>query len=90
MTRVETMRNEILCLCEKRPFSPFEIKIENGDRVVIEHPENILLGPRDSSSSFTNRLHAVHGEVLLCTTLDAVTSVMEINRGEMLGGDPDN
>ena len=83
--RTEVMRSEILRLLERRPFMPFEINVEIGDRIVVEHPENLAMSPVNASEQFANRVHVIGGEVLLCTTLDAISTVAEINQGQPLG-----
>jgi hypothetical protein len=81
------MRDEILRLLEVRPYQPFEINLENGDRIVVEHPENLMMGPGQGSGRFANRLHVIgSSEVLFCTSLEKVTSVAEIDTGAPLGG----
>lgn len=48
--RSELVRAEVLRLVRQQPFLPFLLNMENGDRVLIEHPENIAFVP-DSVSS---------------------------------------
>ncbi len=36
--------SEIRKVAAKRPFHPFEIRLVDGDRHVIHHPETILVG----------------------------------------------
>ncbi len=35
----ETLRE----LLQRRPFEPFELKLSNGDRFQVRHPENAIL-----------------------------------------------
>jgi hypothetical protein len=39
--RTEAIRAEITRLLRQVPFRPFVISMENGQKVVIAHPENI-------------------------------------------------
>ncbi|MEM8865424.1 MAG: hypothetical protein AAGF31_07740 [Planctomycetota bacterium] len=85
--RTDVIRSEILRLIESRPYQPFEINIENGDRIVVEHPENIAMGPEDATDRFANRVHVIGHQVMICTTLDAISTVAEIDQGHPMGGD---
>lgn len=81
------MRAEILRLLERRPFRPFEINVENGDRIVVEHPENLAMGAGDGKHAFSNRVHVLgDSAVVFCTTFDAISSVAEMDEGEPMGG----
>jgi hypothetical protein len=42
MPRLESLRNEIHRLIRAAPFRSSAITLENGDRAIIEHPENTL------------------------------------------------
>lgn len=83
--RTEVRRSQILRLLERRPFMPFELNIENGDRIVVEHPENLAMSPEKAVEQFANRVHVIGGDVLIYTTLDAISTVAEINEGQRLG-----
>ena len=37
--QAELMRNQVIHLLHQVPFQPFFILLENGDRILIEHPE---------------------------------------------------
>ena len=45
MSRVETIRARMKHLYNDRPFRTFAINLENGDRVIVEHPENLAFDP---------------------------------------------
>ncbi len=54
---IELIRTEVTKLMREVPFRPFFILMENGDRVMIEHPENIAFhagtpGERAGSREF--------------------------------------
>jgi hypothetical protein len=79
MTRVDITRSQIQQLLRDVPFRPFALSLENGDRIVIEHPENIAFDPtangRQDIYIITNRLR-------LFTTFEAVSSVALLDHGE--------
>ncbi len=83
--RTETIRSEILRLLEKRPFDPFEIDIENGDKLVVEHPETVAVGNGDDKGKFSNRVYILGKELVTVTTLDAISAVVEIDSGAPMG-----
>ncbi len=45
MTRVDEVRAQLQRLVRAAPFRPFIIKLENGEQVPVEHPENIAFSP---------------------------------------------
>jgi hypothetical protein len=69
--RVELIRSEIQRLLRQVPFRPFILALENGDRVLIEHPENIAFDPRAGASS---DFYVLSGSVRLFSTFEAVSS----------------
>ncbi len=87
--RTETIRNELIRMLRRQPYQPIEINIENGDRLIIEHPENISFNPepKDPKHPNANRFHVVNGDVLYVSTFDAVSSVVEIDAGQLVDGD---
>ncbi len=83
-TKTEILRTQIRHLQNRSPFSPFEINLENGDRIVVEHPELIAYDPRDGAEMGTGRLAILTNEVNITTTFESITSVAEIDRGRPL------
>jgi len=84
--RTETIRNELVRMLRRQPYQPIEINIENGDRLIIEHPENISFNPEPKNPKYpnVNRFHVVNGDVLYVSTFDAVSSVVEIDVGQVV------
>ena len=70
--RNREVREEIQGLIRQRPFRPFILNFENGDRVTVEHPENVAFDPGGRS----NRLHVITGEIVVLSNFDAVTSLV--------------
>jgi hypothetical protein len=69
----------MVALLQARPFRKFVISLENGDRVLIEHPENVAFDPRPNS-----KLHdfsVVSRNTRLFSTFDAVSGVVHSDRG---------
>jgi len=89
MVRSETIRNELIRMLRQQPYQPVEINIENGDRLVVEHPENISFNPdpKNPKHPNANRFHVVNGDILYVSTFDAVSSVVEIDAGQFVDGD---
>ncbi len=52
MKRVDSIRNEVRRLIRAVPFRRFLLNLEKGDRVVIEHPENIAFDPTGKTEEF--------------------------------------
>lgn len=43
--RTALILHEVQRLQNQRPFHPFALLMENGDRVIVEHPENLAFDP---------------------------------------------
>ena len=69
--RTDAVRAEIAGLIRVTPFRPFALGLENGDRVVIDHPENIAYDPEGGSSDF----YVISGRARLFGTFEAVTNI---------------
>jgi hypothetical protein len=82
MPRVEAIRSEIQRLLRSAPFSRFALTLENGDRVVIDRPENIAFDPGGNGSTGSADFYVISNQLRLFSTFDAVTSVALLDRGE--------
>ena len=83
MSRVETIRSEIQLLVRATPFHPFALNMENGDRMVVAHPENIAFDPdAKEGAKWWDRFHAISNGLVLFSSFGAVTSVALVDRGE--------
>jgi hypothetical protein len=71
--RVEAIRAEIQRLIRAVPFRRFVVNLENGDRVLIEHPENIAFDPDAKTNG--SEFYVISGELRLFNTFAAVSSV---------------
>ncbi|HVX85485.1 MAG TPA: hypothetical protein VH253_11945 [Phycisphaerae bacterium] len=77
MKRVDSIRSEVQRLTRAAPFRRFLLNLENGDRVVIEHPENIAFDPTGKSEEF----YVISGRMRLFSTFSSVTGVVLADRG---------
>ncbi|MBI3469269.1 MAG: hypothetical protein HY000_40210 [Planctomycetes bacterium] len=78
--RTELIRSEIQRLLRQAPFRPFALSMENGERIVIEHPENIAFDPTANGSGSAD-FYVITGRLRIFSTFEAVTSVALIDRG---------
>ena len=69
--KTAVVRAEVQRLIRQAPFRPFVLSLENGDRVTIEHPENIAFDPGPEGSA---DLYVISGQLRVFCTFDAVTS----------------
>lgn len=83
MTRVDSIRTQIQNLVRSAPFHPFAMSLENGDRIVIEHPENIAFDPSERGADFFS---VVSDRLQSFSTFSAVTSVARLDRGQATDG----
>jgi hypothetical protein len=80
--RTETVRAEVQRLLRQAPFQPFALSMENGDRILIEHPENIAFDPADEDSPGSTDFYVISADLRVFSTFAAVTSVALVDRGE--------
>jgi hypothetical protein len=76
--RTALIRAEVQRLLDQRPFRPFALLMENGDRVIIEHPENIAFDP---DAQGVADFYVISGRLRLYSTFEAVTSVSLLDSG---------
>lgn len=79
--RTEVVQVEIRRFLRTVPCWPFAPSLQNGDRIVIEHPENIALDPADIGSPGSSDFYVISGGLRLFSTFDAVTSVALADEG---------
>jgi hypothetical protein len=71
--RADAIRTEIQRLIRATPFRGFILMLESGDRVIIEHPENIAFDPEAKSGD--DEFYVITGRIRLFSTFNAVSSV---------------
>lgn len=49
--------------------------MENGDRIVIEHPENIAFDPAEDDSSGSDDFYVISRKLRIFSTFAAITNV---------------
>jgi hypothetical protein len=77
--RTEVVRNEVVRLLRQKPFQPFALRLENGDHVIIAHPENIAFDPQTSGKP---DFYVITSPLNVFGTFDAVTSIARLDTGE--------
>ena len=79
MTRAEVIRGEIQRLIRAVPFRRFILMLESGDRVLIEHPENIAFDP-EAKEPGSDEFYVITGRIRLFSTFSAVSSIALADR----------
>ncbi|MEX2316650.1 MAG: hypothetical protein WD669_05835 [Pirellulales bacterium] len=80
--RTTAIRDEVKRLIRQTPFRPFALNLENGDRVIVEHPENIAFDPTANGNATAGDFYIISSQLRVYGTFDAVTSVALVDRGE--------
>lgn len=80
--RTAFIRAEVQRLLRQTPFRPFALLLENGDRVVIEHPEYIAFDPTAEGPA---EFYVISGRLRLFGTFEAITSVTLLDSGGEVG-----
>jgi hypothetical protein len=84
MTRVDTSRAEIKRLIKATPFRPFIMNMENGDRIAIEHPENIAFDPGSANGkSGSDDFYVISSQLRVFSSFGAVTSIAMLDHAEV-------
>jgi hypothetical protein len=82
MPRVEAIHSEVQRLLRSAPFRPFALIMENGDRIIIEHPENIAFDPETSEGTGgSEEFYVISNRLRLFSTFGAVTDVALVDQG---------
>ena len=76
------VKSKVHRLLSQAPFRPFALNLENGDRVMVEHPENIAFDPVDNGSAGSKDFYVISGQLRVFGTFDAVRSVTLVDRGD--------
>ena len=77
MPRIDSIRSEVQRLIRSAPFRKFVLSLENGDRALIEHPENIAFDPEPGGSE---DFYVISGKLRLFSTFSAVSSIALADR----------
>ena len=73
--RTAAVRSEIQRLIRQAPFRPFVLNLENGDRITIEHPENIAFDPDSDEREGSRDFYVISGRLRVFSTFDAVSDI---------------
>ena len=82
--RTEVIHTAVRNLLRHVPFRPFVLNMENGDPIVIEHPENIAFDPGGNGSPPRSDFSVISRQVYFLGTFEAVTSVALLDTGERI------
>lgn len=82
--RAELMRTEVQRALRRAPFRPFILSLENGERAIIEHPENIAFDPRPGGAI---DFYVLTGSLRLYSSFDAVSGVAMLSNGKETGSE---
>ena len=84
MPRIDSIRSEILKMIRATPFRPFALTMENGDRIMIGHPENIAFEPGSSEGiGGSEDFYVISGGLRMFSTFGAITSIAVLDRGQV-------
>ena len=82
--RTEVIHAAIRTTMRQVPFRPFTLNMENGDRIAIEHPENIAFDPGGNGSPPRSDFSVISRQLFFIGTFEAVTSVALLDTGERI------
>ena len=79
MVKTDTIREQLTQLVRSHPFHPFHVNLENGDKLKIEHPENIAFSANRKGS---DRLFIISSDLVHYGSIATITSLTELDRGQ--------
>ena len=79
--RTQTIRAEVHRLMRQSPFRAFSLNMENGDRFIIDHPENIAFDPPNEKSEGSADFYVLTERLRIFSTFDAVSSAALVDVG---------
>lgn len=82
--RTEVIQPAVRNLVRQVPFEPFVLNMENGDRIVIEHPENIAFDPDGNGSRWRSKFTVFSRQLYYMGSFEAVTSVAMLDTGQQI------
>jgi hypothetical protein len=77
LPRTDSIRSDVQRLIKLVPFRKFVLSLENGERALIEHPENIAFDPEANGS---DEFYVISGKLRLFSTFGAVSGVLLADR----------
>ena len=81
--RTAAVRAEVQRLLRQTPFRPFVLNKENGDRLTVEHPENVAFVPdEEDSGDGSTDFYLITSRLRFFGTFEAVTSVAIQDTGQ--------
>ncbi|HET6250991.1 MAG TPA: hypothetical protein VFE47_25100 [Tepidisphaeraceae bacterium] len=80
MSCVESIRTELQRLIRAAPFRKFALVLESGNRVVIEHPENIAFDP-EAKEPGADDFYVITGRIRMFSTFATVSSIALADQG---------
>ncbi len=84
MPRTDSIRSEILKLMRARLFRPFALLLENGERVMIGHPENIAFEPGTPEGiGGSDDFYVISGGLRMFSTFSAVSGIAMVDQGQI-------
>lgn len=84
MPRLDSFRSDILKLMRARPFRPFALLMENGERIMIGHPENIAFEPGTAEGiGGSEDFYVISGGLRMFSTFGAITSIALVDQGQV-------
>lgn len=79
MPSSQEIRAEVKCLVRAVPFQPFVLAMENGDRIVVEQPENIAFDPVERPENRRDDFYVFSGTRRFGSTFSAVKEVVVVD-----------
>lgn len=81
--RTDLIRSEVQQMVRRTPFQPFALSMENGDRIIIEHPENIAFDPDAPQDGKDQEFYVISKKLRTFSTFNAVTSISKLDTAEV-------
>ena len=75
--RTDIIRGEIRRMLKQSPFRAFVLNLENGDKITIEHPENIAFDPGiNGTASGSQDFYVISRALRFFGSFEAVSGIV--------------
>ncbi len=83
MIRPVSTKSKVRQMIRANPFRPIALCMKDGDRLLIEHPENIAFDPSDDDSAGRSaEFYVITQQLRVFSNFSAVISIAVIDRAE--------